>query len=237
MIPRFRIIAGPNGSGKSTLVKRLAADYAVNFYHMLNADDLFVEASKNGEIKLPVDCDNEDLIAYAKASEYSDSVKALFVNGAIKIVDGFARFNDGAINSYTIALITNFLQNECIKRGISFSQETVFSHHSKIDALKTAKERGFRTYLYFVATEDASLNAERVAVRYAQGGHDVPPEKIAARYVRSIANVPAALKHCSRAFFFDNSTAEMRYVAEYSEGQSLRFVVSDPPAWLSAVLV
>lgn len=40
MIKRFRMIAGPNGSGKSTLVQLLRNDYAVNFYAMLNSDDI-----------------------------------------------------------------------------------------------------------------------------------------------------------------------------------------------------
>ena len=46
MTKRFRIIAGPNGSGKSTLVSLLRCDYAVNFYAMLNADDIFSEVAK-----------------------------------------------------------------------------------------------------------------------------------------------------------------------------------------------
>ena len=40
MTRRFRMVAGPNGSGKTTLMRRLAADYAVNFYDILNADDM-----------------------------------------------------------------------------------------------------------------------------------------------------------------------------------------------------
>jgi len=41
LTPRYRVVAGPNGSGKTTLMRRLAADYAVNFYSVLNADDIF----------------------------------------------------------------------------------------------------------------------------------------------------------------------------------------------------
>lgn len=48
MIKRFRLIAGPNGSGKSTLMRQLATDYAVNFYDVLNADDIFAEVSRSG---------------------------------------------------------------------------------------------------------------------------------------------------------------------------------------------
>ena len=46
MTKRFRMIAGPNGSGKSTLVGLLRRDYAVNFYTMLNADEILAEVSK-----------------------------------------------------------------------------------------------------------------------------------------------------------------------------------------------
>ena len=83
------------------------------------------------------------------------------------------------------------------------------------------------------ATDSASVNAERVARRYALGGHDVPQEKIVARYARSIANVSAALPYLSRAFFFDNSGAEMRYLASYSEEDGVDLLVpeSDLPKW------
>ena len=47
MMKRFRMVAGPNGSGKSTLVSMLARDYAVNFYTMLNADDVFAEVRRS----------------------------------------------------------------------------------------------------------------------------------------------------------------------------------------------
>ena len=49
MTQRFRMIAGPNGSGKSTLADLLHRDYAVNFYTMLNADEIFAEVSKTSK--------------------------------------------------------------------------------------------------------------------------------------------------------------------------------------------
>ena len=126
-----------------------------------------------------------------------------------------------------------------INRGISFSQETVFSHPSKVAALAKAREKGFRTYLYYVATDDVTINADRVARRYAQGGHDVPPEKIAARYERSLANVASALPHLSRAFFFDNSNAEMRYIASYDAnvGFALHVPSNELPHWFKRNLI
>ncbi|MBQ3288330.1 MAG: hypothetical protein IJH50_02835 [Kiritimatiellae bacterium] len=231
MIRRFRMVAGPNGSGKTTLVGWLTRDYAVNFYTVLNADDVFAQVKRTRALFLPFPVDSASLAAYVESSQYDECEKMRFRSGEIVVEGDCARFNaDDAVNSYSVALLVNFLQDEFISRGISFSQETVFSHSSKVAALAKAYDVGFRNYLYYVATDDAAINADRVMCRYAQGGHDVPPEKIAARYVRSLANIAPALQYLSRAFFFDNSNAEMRYLASYDADAG--FALHVPPAEL-----
>ena len=236
MTKRFRMVAGPNGSGKTTLAARLARNYAVNFYTMLNADDVFADVKRTGAFSAPFPIDGAALAAYAAGTGYAADEKARFANGEISVEADCIRFNSPpAVNSYTVALVVNFIQDECINRGVSFSQETVFSHPSKVAALAKAKAAGFRTYLYYVATDDAGLNASRVAERLALGGHDVPPEKIAARYVRSLANLPKAMPFLSRAFFFDNSGADMKYLASYSEEDGFDALVpeAEQPRWFT----
>ena len=238
MTPRFRIIAGPNGSGKTSLTARLAGDYAVNFYTILNADDVFSHVKRDKVFPSPMPIDGSSLVAYAKASQYSDREKTFFASGEIAVEGDCVRFrSEASINSYTVALLVNFLQNEFIDRRISFSQETVFSHPSKIAALKKAHDSGFRTYLYYVATVDPDINAARVGERYAQGGHDVPSEKIAARYGRSLQYAAQALPHLSRAFFFDNSGTGMKYLASYSEdsGLSAQLDSAEFPGWFKII--
>ena len=234
MIKRFRMVAGPNGSGKTTLIGWLTRDYAVNFYTMLNADDVFAEVRRTNRLFAPLPIDGAALAAYVEDSGYDEREKAWFRSGEIVVKADCIRFNaPEAVNSYTVALLVNFLQDEFLNQGISFSQETVFSHPSKVAVLAKAREAGFRTNLYYVATDDAAINADRVARRYAQGGHDVPQEKIAARYGRSLVNIASALPHLSRAFFFDNSNAEMRYLASYDEnaGFVLHVPVAGLPFW------
>ena len=234
MTKRFRMVAGPNGSGKSTLTARLVHDYSVNFYTRLNADEVFAEVRQTRMHLTPFPIDGISLADYAKRTDYADEEKARFSTGEIAVESDCVRFRtEEAVNSYTVAMLVNFLQDECINRGVSFSQETVFSHSSKIAALEKATAAGFRTYLYFVATDSPAINAERVAERYAEGGHDVPPAKIAARYVRSLANLPAAMPYVWRAFFFDNSGPEMRYLASYSKDTGFDVLVPeyDLPRW------
>lgn len=232
MTKRSRMIAGPNGSGKSTLASLLRHNYAVNFYTMLNADDIFAEVSRTHTYLPALPVDGEELRRYAHESEYTPQTKAFFEDGDISVVDDTVRFKTGeSINTYTVALLVNFLQGEHIVTGKSFSQETVFSHPSKVAALKSAHEAGYRTYLYFVATSDIAINIARIASRVQSGGHSVPEEKVVARSMRTMANVGVALPFCSRAFFFDNSMMEMRFLAEYSKESGFVSVADSLPPW------
>ncbi len=240
MTKRFRMIAGPNGSGKTTLTTWLARDYAVNFYLRLNADDMFAEATRTQALAAPIPVSAEALARYADASAYSEDIKARFADGRVKVEDDHVRFASAEdVNSYTVALVTNFLQSECLANGVSFSQETVFSHPSKVEALASAHAAGYRTYLYYVATSSPSINALRVSNRAAQGGHAVPEAKIRERYARSLANVRRALPHLSRAFFFDNSGSEMMYLADYSaeNGMSYHGDPDSVPMWFTQLKV
>ena len=76
MTRRFRMVAGPNGSGKSTLTAWLARDYAVNFYTMLNADDVFAQVGRTHAFFAPFPIDGADLTAYAERTEYAEAEKA-----------------------------------------------------------------------------------------------------------------------------------------------------------------
>ena len=239
MTPRFRVVAGPNGSGKTTLARRLAADYAVNFYDVVNADDIFAEVRDTGGYAPRIPVDGESMREYASSSSYAEGVKAPFLDGRIGISAGCVRFaSPEAANSYTVALLAGFLQREHVRQGVSFSQETVFSHPSKVDALREARAADFRTYLYFVATESPEINIARVESRAALGGHSVPGDKVASRYPLSVANAAAALPYLSRAFFFDNSGETMRFFAEWSEDSGLAHAAGadgSAPAWFAPI--
>lgn len=237
MTPRFRMVAGPNGSGKTTLMRRLAKDYAVNFYDVVNADDIFAEVSRTGAYAPGISIPDGLARSYAETTSYPDDVKALFRNGEITVESDMIRFRSPeSVNSYSVALVAAFLQTMHILQGVSFSQETVFSHPSKVDALRDARKKGFRTYLYFVATESALINSARVASRAALGGHSVPQEKVASRFPLSIANAAAALRFLSRAYFFDNSGETMRFFAEWSDENGLVHVDgAEVPKWFSPV--
>jgi predicted ABC-type ATPase len=60
-------------------------------------------------------------------------------------------------------------------------------------------------YLYFVTTADPDINVARVRSRVAQGGHDVPEDRIRDRYTKSLELMYNAAQEAYQAYFFDNS--------------------------------
>ena len=112
--------------------------------------------------------------------------------------------------------------------------ETVLSHPSHLDHLRLARQAGFDVVVYFVATDDPFINIGRVANRVAHGGHDVPAERIEARYHRSLANLKLALAFAHEAVVFDNSLpgSPMQALAKFSDGRMERLVEdARAPVW------
>ena len=121
--------------------------------------------------------------------------------------DDIARELEGSYKSRVAAAqeIADRRRDECIAAKRSFSFETVMSHPSKIDVLRRAKAAGYLVHLYFVGTEDPTTNIDRVAIRVAEGGHDVPRDRIVARWQRSMGLLREAIDASDTAFVFDNS--------------------------------
>jgi len=87
----------------------------------------------------------------------------------------------------------------------SFSFETVFSHPSKLDVLDQARLSGFNVLLFFVAVDDPSISIERVSTRVQVGGHDVPKDRVIARYHRTMGLLPDMVERADQVWIFDNT--------------------------------
>lgn len=107
--------------------------------------------------------------------------------------------------AYEAARIAETQRNELLDAGQSFVTETVFSHPSKLQVIEAARSRGYLVVVMHVGVETADLSVTRVRERRAEGGHDVPEDKIRARYERSAPLVRAAVMRADRGMVFDNS--------------------------------
>ena len=84
-----------------------------------------------------------------------------------------------------------------------FASETVFSHPSKLALIEEAQRQGFTVALHIVALDDPARLLDRVAQRVREGGHPVPPERILARYPRTLQNLAQAVRLADVAYLYD----------------------------------
>jgi predicted ABC-type ATPase len=91
---------------------------------------------------------------------------------------------------------------------------------------------GYTVVLCFIGLASPELSDERVAMRVMQGGHDVPREKLVARYPRTMANLRRAIRELPHVLVFDNSDLgrPFRKVAESVNGTPVE-LSGRAPGW------
>jgi len=143
--------------------------------------------------------------------------------------------DDPVGHAYDAAEIAHLTRERLIELGRPFVAETVFSHPSKHDLIRRATQAGYFVALHVILVPE-ELSVARVAYRVAAGGHDVPSDKVRARFGRLWGNVVPAVGLVDSAGFWDNASHDgPRLVALFSDG----VVVGRPdwPAWAPAELV
>lgn len=106
----------------------------------------------------------------------------------------------------------------CIDVHKSIGVETVLSTGKYRAVVEAAKSRGFQIWFIYVLLDSPERNVERVRLRVARGGHDVPEQKIRDRYLRSLDQVPWFIKAADRAWVYDNSGATPDLIARKEDG-------------------
>lgn len=232
------MFAGPNGSGKTTLFRLLAKEHSINGLFQgepfVNADDIEAELRASGRLALArygIVTSEDELLAWLRLAAWNDDTRGIIAY--VRVADGAITVSAKTPSSYAAAMLAAFIRSRLLDAGRSFSFETVMSHPGKITLLRDARALGFRTYLYFVATDNVDLNVGRVGVRVQVGGHAVPEEKIRERYRRSLDLLPLAVRAADRAFLFDNSTAGHVLLAEITTGRIAAIHVreNEMPSW------
>ncbi len=227
------MFAGPNGSGKSLLKSYLPKEL-LGVY--LNPDEIELEIRRQGVLDFTaygVTTTAVEVLSFFNGSSFLNS--AGFSDATKRL--GFAKsrldFTKVEINSYFASVACDFLRQKLLELKISFTFETVMSHPNKVTLLEQAQRTGYRTYLYFIATDDPEINISRVRNRVKLDGHSVPEDRIAPRYYRSLDLLMDAIRHANRAYVFDNSGDNKRHtwLAEITDGKELELKSDRIPAW------
>jgi predicted ABC-type ATPase len=143
------------------------------------------------------------------------------------------------IEPYAAARLADSLRRELVRQGESFVFETVFSDPAgeKLAFLRAAAQAGYATVLCYIGISGPEVSEQRVAMRVSQGGHDVPTEKLIARFPRTLDNLKAALKELPHVRVFENGDLRIpfRLIAVFENGRQVK-LRKPVPNWLRPLL-
>ncbi|HJZ98450.1 MAG TPA: zeta toxin family protein [Candidatus Solibacter sp.] len=103
------------------------------------------------------------------------------------------------------------LLERAIARRKDFAFETTLGGNTIPALLESAASSGIAVHIWFVGLSSPELHIQRVRLRVAGGGHDIPEDKIRERYDRSRENLIQLLPKLTELRLLDNSTqADLR---------------------------
>lgn len=127
------------------------------------------------------------------------------------------------IDAYEAAGVAGAIRKRMVEERKSFISETVFSDPvgAKLAFLREAVAAGYGVTLFFIGIEGPEQSRDRVKARVLRGGHDVPTEKVMARYGRTLANLERAIADLPQVIVYDNSSFEdpYRFLGEFRSGE------------------
>lgn len=126
------------------------------------------------------------------------------------------------------------LRNEAIRQGKSFNEETTLCGKTIIKLFEKLKENGYKIDLYYVRLKNSDIALERIKSRVANGGHDIPAEKVRRRYEESRNSLEKVIPFCNSVSIFDNSES-FRRLAAIKEGKLIQ-KADKVPFWFSSKL-
>ena len=161
-----------------------------------------------------------------------------FVNADLHEAAQLQHIADPQVRSQAARLWADKRRAELLESGHSFVSETVFSHGSKLKLIEAAQQLGFFVMLIVVCLDDPQRLLVRVAGRVTEGGHAVPPERILARYPRTLANLAVAVRQADLAILYDSEVVKpgTHQVVAICRRDSTEVKVNRLPAWAQKVL-
>ena len=128
-------------------------------------------------------------------------------------------------------------REQLLKEHKDFIFETVLSSDGKVDFLKRAKEEGYFIRMFFICTQNPTINAARIAKRVMEGGHDVPIQKIISRYEKAILNAQRVAQFADRVYVYDNSidNENAHILFRSANGRFAKQYVNSIPEWAETI--
>jgi predicted ABC-type ATPase len=180
-MPLLVVVAGPNGSGKTTLVRQGVLEQVLR-PPWTGRDEGDGGGPRGGEAPPMIEINPDDVAKALAGGEQPTPEQSLRA----------ARICDDRLDA-------------AIAAGRSVLVETVLSSDKLQRRVLAAKAAGYAVALVYVTLRHEALNVARVALRHAQGGHGVPPDRVLDRRARSHARFAWFAERADFVAVFENS--------------------------------
>ncbi len=124
--------------------------------------------------------------------------------------------------------------DDCLKKGVSFTQESTLSGYSIKSRIKKAKELGYYIRMFYVGLNSAEESIIRIQNRVMKGKHSIPAEDVLRRFEKRWQSLSVILPYCDEAEFYDNDNGFIK-VADFKKGV-LQTNEQYIPLWLSELI-
>jgi predicted ABC-type ATPase len=165
-------------------------------------------------------------LAGSNGAGKSTFYESFLADSGLRFVNADVLAESLCMNAYEAALLASSLRSALIAQRESFIFETVLSDPvgEKVDQFAAYVALGYTVVLIFIQIDSPEQSIKRVAMRVSQGGHDVPDEKLRARFARTQANLKRAIERLPYVIVYSNNdlTDPYKFVELYENGKSNR---------------
>ena len=166
-------------------------------------------------------------VAGSNGAGKSTFYESYLSDGGLRFINADDLSASLGLSPYEAAELATAVRGELVNQRESFIFETVLSDPvgEKVDQLASYAALGYTVVLIFIHIEDAAESSRRVAMRVCQGGHDVPDDKLRARFERTLANLQRAIERLPHVIVFSNQDLSdpYRLIAIYQDGQAMEW--------------
>ena len=114
--------------------------------------------------------------------------------------------------------------------------ETTLAGSGVLRHMAAARREGYRITLHFVSVDSPEQALDRIRNRVALGGHDVPEADVRRRFVRSHANLPAAISRADIALLYDNTDPDRPHREVAILREKTPWIAEAVPDWAAVAL-
>lgn len=141
-------------------------------------------------------------------------------------------------NNYQIEAAKQALKmyDDALNLGLNICLESTLAGRGTMARIKAAKDAGYYTIGFYIGLNSVDLNLERIAIRVARGGHDIPIDTVRRRFYESANNLINIKDNFDMLHVIDNS--EEFFSLQYSIiDKQINYHVRNLKKWSNDLLV